>query len=55
MENELEVNNREQNPKEQEKLRLKVIRVGKKHLRSNGSVKAKVVAELPLITHQSVI
>jgi hypothetical protein len=49
MENELEVNNRKNrklSPKEQESLRLRVIRVVKKNLRANGDVKAKAVAKI---------
>jgi transposase len=46
MEDELEVDNRKLGPKEQEALRLRIIRVAKKNLRSNGSVKARAVAEI---------
>jgi transposase len=46
MENELEVNNRRLSPKEQETLRLRIVRVAKKNLRANGNVKARVVAEI---------
>ena len=46
MEKELEVNNIKLNPKEQETLRLRIIRVAKKNLLPNGNVKAKLVAEI---------
>jgi transposase len=46
MEKELEVNNLKISPKEQEALRLRIIRVAKKNLLPNGNVKAKLVAEI---------
>jgi transposase len=46
MENELEIDNRKLSPREQETLRLRIIRVAKKNLRANGNVKAKEVAEI---------
>jgi transposase len=46
MEKELEVNNLKLSTKEQETLRLRIIRVAKKNLLPNGNVKAKLVAEI---------
>lgn len=46
MEKELEVNNLKLSPKEQETLRLRIIRVAKKNLLPNGNVKTKQVAEI---------
>ena len=46
MERELEVNNLKLTPQEQEKLRLKIIRVAKKNLKPNGKVDVKEVKEI---------
>jgi len=46
MEKELEVNNLRLSPKEQERLRLRIIRTAKKNLLPNGNPKAKQVAEI---------
>jgi transposase len=46
MEKELILNNLKLSPDEQEKLRLKIIRVGKKHLKANGKPDAVAVAEI---------
>ena len=46
MEKELEVNNLKLSPKEQESLRLRIIRAAKKNLLPNGNVKTKLVAEI---------
>jgi transposase len=46
MEKELEVNNLKLSPKEQERLRQKIIRVAKKNLHPNGRVKTSLVAEI---------
>jgi transposase len=46
MEKELEVNNLKLSPKEQETLRLRIIRVAKKNSLSNGNINTKLVAEI---------
>jgi transposase len=46
MEKELEINNRKLSPKEQETLRLKIIRIAKKNLLPNGKLNVKKVAEI---------
>jgi len=46
MEKELEINNRKLSPKEQENLRLKIIRVAKKNLKANGKPDVKAVSEI---------
>ena len=46
MEKELEVNNLKLSPKEQETLRLRIIRVAKKNLLPTGGIKVKQVAEI---------
>jgi transposase len=46
MEKELEINNRKLTPKEQENLRLKIIRVAKKNLKPNGIPDVKKVSEI---------
>lgn len=46
MEKELEVNNHQLTPAEQEKLRLRIIRVAKKNLKSNGKPDVSKVSEI---------
>ena len=46
MEKELEVNNKKMSPKEQEALRLKIIRTAKKNLKPDGKVNTTKVAEI---------
>jgi len=46
MEKELEINNKKLSPQEQEKLRLKIIRVAKKNLKPNGKPNIKKVSEI---------
>lgn len=54
MEKELLVNNLKLSPKEQEKLRLRVIRVCKKHLKPNGKPHIALVAEICECSHSHV-
>lgn len=46
MEKELELNNRKLTPKEQELLRMKIVRIAKKNLKPNGKVNIAVVSEI---------
>jgi transposase len=46
MEKELEVNNRKLSPSEQERLRLRIIRVAKKNLKASGKLNVTKVAEI---------
>jgi len=46
LENALEINNLKMSAKEQEALRMKVVRIGKKTLKANGKYDAKKVAEI---------